>query len=389
MAMRAQEPAEAEPEQMERPASAWGGGMPDSLELLWGLLEIRREDSGEERLSLIWGLLDVRTRGPDPERSQGLPAGPAAYQEAVTNTERRVEALREASILGSVGLGLGLLWFLTDFGLWALCSVVLFAVAGGQVLSVFADRFRRPFLDEEMERLKERSATQRQLVGQKAREMQELTASIAHEIRNPITAAKSLVQQMGEDPNSSENLEYAGVALEELERVERSVSHLLRFARDEDVSIQAMRMDEVVASAMGSLEERAKELGVELISVLDREGAMSGDPEKLRRVVLNLVRNAIDALAESSTAQPSVEVSMGENLAGSEVWLRVRDNGPGIPADERPRVFTPFHTSKRDGTGLGLAITKRIVEAHHGSIEVGEAASGGAEFIVSLPKDPG
>ncbi len=363
--------------------------MADSrVNLLWGLLEIRREDSGEERLSLIWGLLHVRTRGPDPVRDQGLPAGPAAYQEAVTNTERRVEALREASILGSLGLGLGLLWFVTDFGLWALCSVVLFAVAGGQVLSVFADRFRRPFLDEEIERLKERSATQRQLVGQKAREMQELTASIAHEIRNPITAAKSLVQQMGEDPNSSENLEYANVALEELERVERSVSHLLRFARDEDVAIQPMRMDEVVASAVGSLEERAKEHGVELISVLDREGAMRGDPEKLRRVVLNLIRNAIDALAESSTAQPSVEVSMGENLAGSEVWLRVRDNGPGIPADERPKIFTPFHTSKRDGTGLGLAITKRIVEAHRGSIEVGEAASGGAEFIVSLPKDP-
>jgi signal transduction histidine kinase len=323
-------------------------------------------------------------------RSRDLPVGPDAYDEALRNTDRRVDALREAAMLGSIGAGMGVLWSIADqpfwAGIWALASIVLFAAAGGQVLSTFADRFRRPFLDEELGRVRDRSDAQRAVAGRHAQEMQELTASIAHEIRNPITAAKSLVQQMGEDPDATENLEYANVALEELERVERSVSHLLRFARDEDVALQPLRLAQVVEGALSAIGERAAERGVKLDQDVGAEGAMAGDPEKLRRVILNLVGNAIDALSDARTANPRVEVSLGENLAGSEVWVRVRDNGPGIDPDERRKIFNPFHTGRQSGTGLGLAITKRIVDAHGGEIEAGEAPGGGAEFVLSLPK---
>jgi signal transduction histidine kinase len=229
-------------------------------------------------------------------------------------------------------------------------------------------------------------ARKRTMAGRHARDIQELTASIAHEIRNPITAAKSLVQQMGEDPNADDNVEYASVALEELERVERSVSHLLRFARDEDVALHAVRLGEVVEGALAMLAERADKEGVELRHELDTDGELEGDPEQLRRVVLNLVGNSLDALHDANTASPRVDVQLGDDLSGSEVWLRVRDNGPGIPADERARIFRPFHTSKTAGTGLGLAITKKIVEAHEGSIEVEAGPGGGAEFLVTLPK---
>ena len=363
-------------------------GVPDMADDRWSEVERVKKRTKELRIEIREDREDRKRRPRKRRKAQQLTPEERIYREARRRAERKIKFFQH---LVSYVFVIGFLLLLSR----PLAALVALGWGIGLASHFFsalmAPELRRSWIQTEVERQVQRSVTRerRTLEGERVRSLEELSASIAHEIRNPITAAKSLVQQMGEDPNSSENLEYAAVALEELERVERSVSHLLRFARDEDVSIQTMRMDEVVASAVGSLEERAKELGVELISVLDREGAMSGDPEKLRRVVLNLVRNAIDALAESSTAQPSVEVSMGENLAGSEVWLRVRDNGPGIPADERPRVFTPFHTSKRDGTGLGLAITKRIVEAHHGSIEVGEAASGGAEFIVSLPKDPG
>ena len=361
------------------------------LNLLWGLLEIQRRESGEERLSVVWGLLDVRLRAPQPPRE--LPVGPGAYREALENTERRMETLREAAIIGSLAIGMGVLWSISEksfwSGLWALTSITLTAVAGGQLLSLFADRFRRPFLDEELARVEERSGAQRAMAGRHAREMAQLSASIAHEIRNPITAAKSLVQQMGEDPSSAENLEYAGVALEELERVERSVSHLLRFARDEEVSIRPIRLAEIAERALKSLDERAAECGVVLTREFDSPADMDGDPEQLRRVVLNLVGNAIDALVEAAADQPRVEVALGENLAGTDVWLRVRDNGPGIGPDERLEIFSPFHSGKSSGTGLGLAISKRIVDAHGGAIEVGEAPGGGAEFVVSLPRGKG
>ncbi|MEM9175599.1 MAG: HAMP domain-containing sensor histidine kinase, partial [Myxococcota bacterium] len=220
------------------------------------------------------------------------------------------------------------------------------------------------------------------------RSLEDLSASIAHEIRNPITAAKSLVQQMGEDPASNENLEYAGLALSELDRVERSISHLLRYARDEEPRFTEMALSEVARAAMEGLRDRAAGHGIDLAIEFDAEGVMRGDPEKLRRVVENLVANAIDALAESGTPLPRVELLGGENLAATEVWLRVIDNGPGIPAEERARIWSPFFTTKETGTGLGLALSRKTVEAHGGRVELLSDPRQGSEFVLSFPKEP-
>ena len=191
---------------------------------------------------------------------------------------------------------------------------------------------------------------------------------------------------MEEEPAARENVEYARVALTELERVERSISHLLRFARDEDVSMTEVRMADVLDSALETFRDRVSKSGIQIDRQIDCPGTMAGDPEKLRRVVINLVGNSIDALAESGAAEPRVEVAMGENLAGSEVWLRIRDNGPGIDAETRAKIFSPFYTSKANGTGLGLAITRKLVEAHGGSIELESEPNAGAEFLLTFPK---
>jgi signal transduction histidine kinase len=229
----------------------------------------------------------------------------------------------------------------------------------------------------------------RSLEGEHARSMGDLAASIAHEIRNPITAAKSLVQQMGEAPESVDNPEYAAVALQELERVERSITHLLRFARDEDLRSVDVCMADVLDSALETFRERSARGGVEIACQFDCRGEMVGDAEKLRRVIINLVGNAIDALEEAQVDNPCVDVSMGENLAGSEIWLRIRDNGIGIDPETAAKVFSPFVSSKAGGTGLGLAITKKLVESHGGSIELFSEAGQGAEFVLSFPKAPG
>jgi signal transduction histidine kinase len=229
----------------------------------------------------------------------------------------------------------------------------------------------------------------RSLEGEHARSMEELAASIAHEIRNPITAAKSLVQQMGEDPGSIDNAEYAMVARQELERVERSITHLLRFARDEELRSAELCMADVLDSALETFRERSARGGVKIERQFDCRGELVGDAEKLRRVIINLVGNAIDALEEAQVDEPCVEVSMGENLAGSEIWLRIRDNGVGIDPDTAAKIFSPFVTAKAGGTGLGLAITKKLVESHGGSIELFSEPGQGAEFVLSFPKPPG
>jgi signal transduction histidine kinase len=231
------------------------------------------------------------------------------------------------------------------------------------------------------------SRSRRELEGRHARSLEALSASIAHEIRNPITAAKSLVQQLGEDPGSGENVEYAQVALTELERVERSISHLLRFAREEELQPRELGMADVIQSALASFADRLERDKVDLRCDTADAGAVRGDPEKLRRVIINLVGNALDAL--QGHPAPRLEIQAGENLAGTEAWVRVRDNGPGIEPERLERIFSPFHTSKSHGTGLGLAITRKLVEAHDGTIEVHSESGEGTEFVVTFPRDAG
>ncbi|MBW2373430.1 MAG: HAMP domain-containing histidine kinase, partial [Deltaproteobacteria bacterium] len=259
------------------------------------------------------------------------------------------------------------------------------------VVAVIAPVLRQRWIHQEVSRQVTTTTTQqrRELHGEHSRHLEELSASIAHEIRNPITAAKSLVQQMGEDPRAADNVEYAQVALEELDRVERSISHLLRFARDEDVEMRTMSIVDVVDSALETFRDRVVRLGIKITRVVDADGEMMGDPEKLRRVVINLFANALDALGESATPSPSLEIQAGENLAGDAVWVRIKDNGPGIEPERMNKIFSPFYTSKESGTGLGLALSKKVVDAHGGTIAAESSPGHGTEFVLTFPKHRG
>jgi signal transduction histidine kinase len=230
------------------------------------------------------------------------------------------------------------------------------------------------------------SGERQELESVHAHSMQELSARVAHEIRNPITAAKSLVQQMEEEPGAPENVEYARVALEELNRVERSVSHLLRFARDEELRIGTVQLADVVDSALETFRERAARSNVRIEREIDDAGAIRGDAEKLRRVVINLVTNALDAIDGGKRGSGRIAIGVGENLAGTEVWLRVADDGPGLDAETLRRIWSPFYTSKANGTGLGLPICKKLVEAHGGSLEAISTPGAGAEFVAVFPR---
>jgi signal transduction histidine kinase len=103
-------------------------------------------------------------------------------------------------------------------------------------------------------------------------------------------------------------------------------------------------------------------------------------------VVINLLGNAIDAVEAAQIATPSIRIAMGENLAGSEIWLRISDNGLGMDDQTRAKIFDPFFTSREEGTGLGLALCRKIVDEHGGRIEVESEPGEGTEFVISLPK---
>ena len=275
-------------------------------------------------------------------------------------------------------------------------ATVIVALAWGiglsihYVAAILAPMLRGRWIAEEMDRHAERGADRLHAAeNANARSLEDLSASIAHEIRNPVTAAKSLVQQMGEDPGSSENVQFARIALEELDRVERSISHLLKYARDEEFRFERMSLPEIIQSVVASVQDRIDAIGIGVDVEVSAPCTMRGDIEKLRRVLVNLVGNAIDALEDAATPTPCIVIMAGENLAATEVWFRIRDNGPGMSDEVRKRIFDPFYSTKADGTGLGLALSKKVVESHGGSMQVHAAPDSGTEFLLTFPKTHG
>ena len=222
-----------------------------------------------------------------------------------------------------------------------------------------------------------------QLRTEKQASLDELTATFAHEIRNPIAAAKSLVQQMGEDPTSHENVEYAKVALDELARVERSVSHLLKYAKEEDYKFENVNLAWVLDGALTQMRSK-----LEANSVMVSRAYLSGptvraDADKLRQVFSNIIDNAIDAM-ESTTGERRLEFAITNNGAGMAA-VRIRDNGCGIADDKIAKIFNPFYTSKTNGTGLGLGVAKKVIDSHRGTIEVHSKVGQGTEFVLAVP----
>lgn len=218
---------------------------------------------------------------------------------------------------------------------------------------------------------------------EKQASLDELTASFAHEIRNPIAAAKSLVQQMGEDPTSNENVEYAKVALDELARVERSVSHLLKYAKETDYGFENVGLASVLDHALTEMRAKLEANQVSVSRNYIGGPTVRADADKLRQVFTNVIDNAIDAM-ESNAGERRLEFGI-VSLHPGTASVVIRDNGCGIAEDKLAKIFNPFYTTKKNGTGLGMGIAKKVMDAHSGRIEVQSKPGTGTEFRLSIP----
>jgi len=250
-----------------------------------------------------------------------------------------------------------------------------------QTLDAFCDQLARVL--DAAELLNRAVAVQRSLAHtEKLAAIGELAARIAHEIRNPVTAARSLAQQLSREPASPLNTEHAGLILAELERVERQVAALLRFARREQFHFQPLDLSELVRTTVAEFHARLDAAGVAVEEDVSSGIIARVDREKVRQVLVNLLENAMDALTEVNGAR---RLAVAVGAANGTATLQVSDSGPGVPADALPQLFEPFFSLKAKGTGLGLAIAKRTVDAHGGHIEAVSPAGLGMTFRSDLP----
>ena len=207
-----------------------------------------------------------------------------------------------------------------------------------------------------------------------------LAAGISHEIRNPLTGISLLLDDL-HDRASLTDTERTLLrkALDEIERIERLTSSLLSFAAPPKADFREARLDQLLQEVAFLLQRTCRSRGIALTVICETTPTILLDPDKIRQAVLNLLKNALEALPD----QGMIELRLTGTPDGHRI--NICDNGPGIPADDLPLIFEPFFTRKGAGTGLGLSITKRIVEEHDGSLEVHSSPGSGTCFTISLP----
>jgi signal transduction histidine kinase len=225
---------------------------------------------------------------------------------------------------------------------------------------------------EEQLRLKESLAT----VG-------ELTAGIAHEFRNGLATIQGYSKLFDLGALPEQYRPYVQGIRAETESLSQVVTNFLNFARPAQLTLTDVDLGAICERVAAEVRPDAVALGGEII-VRGEFSRVEGDDVLLRQAFSNLLRNAVEACA-GGAAPPRIVVQSEIDAAARVSRIAITDNGPGVPAEMRERIFQPFFTMKRNGTGLGLALVQKIIVFHNGRIGVAAAPQGGASFQVTLP----
>jgi two-component system nitrogen regulation sensor histidine kinase GlnL len=231
---------------------------------------------------------------------------------------------------------------------------------------------------------------------ERALDFEALAAGLAHEIKNPLAGLQGSAELLAREAEGSAK-EYAQVIAREAKRVDGLVRELLDLARPAALQTEPVDVHDVLRDVAVLARGIPGADGVTFVERYDPSlPRVLGDAEKLKQVVLNLVRNALDAThgrphptVVFETGVASLRLRQASGRTRPLARVSIQDNGAGIAEPMLARLFTPFATSKPSGTGLGLAISRRIVEAHGGRIEVKNRAGGGAEANLYLPLEVG
>src|SRR6266849_769222 len=219
----------------------------------------------------------------------------------------------------------------------------------------------------------------------------ELSASLAHEIKNPLASIRSSVEQLGRAKRANPDEKFlTGLIVRESDRLSRLLSEFLDFSRVRATECRPLDLHQVAAAAIRLVREHPDCPEDAAIDLAGGPTSMEGDEDLLHRVVSNLVLNAVQAAGKGArvtvrTGRPAAHELAGAAGIENPVSLAVGDNGPGIPDNLRARLFDPFVTGRVGGTGLGLAIVQRAVEAHRGLVLVDSVPQQGTTFTVYFP----
>ncbi|MBF0527030.1 MAG: hypothetical protein HQK56_18250, partial [Deltaproteobacteria bacterium] len=208
-----------------------------------------------------------------------------------------------------------------------------------------------------------------------------LAAGVAHEIRNPLSSIKGFAQLFKKDfPNGTPKGEYLDIMIKEIDRLNRTISDLLTYAKPKPPNLKNGDLNSLVEK---TLVLWTPDPGIKVVTELSQDILPCAfDEDQLTQVLLNLLLNANQAVVGGGRITVATSAGPEPGL----VSMTVDDTGPGVNPEFLDRLFDPFFTTREKGTGLGLAIVHSIVEAHGGTVRVHNHPSGGAVFTITLPE---
>ncbi len=223
----------------------------------------------------------------------------------------------------------------------------------------------------------------------------ELSASLAHEIKNPLASIRSAVEQLARMPKATQDERTLGdLVLRESDRLSRLLSDFLDFARLHVARTKAVDIGELAMGAMRLVQshpDRRTDVRVNCVAYPGASLLVDADEDLLHRALFNLLLNAVQASPPGGEVRIDVApdafepLPVGIDFPGGAVAVRIADEGSGIPAEIRDRMFDPFFTTKPGGSGLGLSVVHRAIEAHRGVVFV-DSSTRGTRFTVVLPR---
>ena len=209
----------------------------------------------------------------------------------------------------------------------------------------------------------------------------EMTASIAHEIRNPMTSLKGFVDLL-KISSSGEGEKYLQVMESELNRMESMLTELLYLSKPMERYEDVVSLLNVADEVIQIMHPKAKKHNISIQLELDHEHLnekIIGNYNRLKQILINIIKNAIEVMPNGGT------ITVGLKNVRENIQVYVRDEGIGIPEHHLKNLFTPFFTTKEQGTGLGLALVKKVIDEHNGNIKVESTLDVGTTFIIELP----
>ncbi len=215
--------------------------------------------------------------------------------------------------------------------------------------------------------------------GERLTEMGRMVASLAHQIRTPLSAAMLYAGhlQSGSLPEEK-RVKFSAKLVDRLQNLEQQIGDMLQFARGGSTVAELFSVEALVDSVRSETESVKMATGVEVQVISDVKADLLGHLDSLSGAILNLVNNAVQAGA----GKIDVSVTL---VSENALSVEVQDNGPGIPQEQLDKILEPFFTTKSQGTGLGLSIVQSVVNAHKGQLSVNSRFGDGCCFVISLP----